>query len=53
MLHLWLIPAFPLAGFLVSGLLGRRLPKALVNLVAIGSVVLSLLWVKWCRRRRP
>ena len=24
MLHLWLIPAFPLAGFLVNGLLGRR-----------------------------
>ena len=45
MLHLWLIPAFPLAGFLLNGLLGRRLPKALVNLVAIGSVVLSFLWV--------
>ncbi|HSW51439.1 MAG TPA: NADH-quinone oxidoreductase subunit L, partial [Bryobacteraceae bacterium] len=45
MLHLWLIPALPLAGFLVNGLVGRRLPKALVNLVAIGSVVLSFLWV--------
>jgi len=45
MLHLWLIPAFPLAGFLANGLLGRRASKAFVNLVAIGSVVLSFLWV--------
>ncbi len=45
MLHLWLIPAFPLAGFLANGLLGRRASKAFVNLVAIGSVLLSFLWV--------
>jgi NADH-quinone oxidoreductase subunit L len=45
MLHLWLIPALPLAGFLINGLLGRRAPKALVNAVAIGSVLLSLVWV--------
>ncbi|MBK5293594.1 MAG: NADH-quinone oxidoreductase subunit L, partial [Acidobacteriia bacterium] len=43
--HLWLIPAFPLAGFLINGLLGRRLPKAVINLVAVGSVLLSFLWV--------
>jgi len=43
--HLWLIPAFPLAGFLVNGIAGRRLPKALVNTFAIGSVLLSFLWV--------
>ena len=42
---LWLIPTFPLAGFLVNGILGRRLPKAVINLVAIGSVVLSFAWV--------
>jgi NADH-quinone oxidoreductase subunit L len=25
--HLWLIPLLPFAGFLINGLLGRRLPK--------------------------
>lgn len=45
MLHLWLIPALPLAGFLVNGLFGRRMSKALINAVAIGSVLLSFLWV--------
>jgi NADH-quinone oxidoreductase subunit L len=34
-LHLWLIPLFPFAGFLINGLLGRRLPKALVTAVAL------------------
>jgi NADH-quinone oxidoreductase subunit L len=45
MLHLWLIPALPLAGFLANGLAGRRAPKLVVNLIAIGSVLLSFLWV--------
>ena len=45
MLHLWLIPALPLAGFLLNGLLGRRASKTFVNLIAIGSVLLSFLWV--------
>jgi NADH-quinone oxidoreductase subunit L len=45
MQHLWLIPAFPLAGFLINGVAGRRAPKAFTNLVAIGSVVCSFLWV--------
>ncbi|MDW8355514.1 MAG: NADH-quinone oxidoreductase subunit L [Bryobacterales bacterium] len=45
MLHLWLIPAFPLAGFLLNGLFGRRAPKLFVNLVGVGSVALSFLWV--------
>jgi NADH-quinone oxidoreductase subunit L len=43
--QLWLIPALPLAGFLINGLLGRRLPKSLINAVAIGTVFLSFLWV--------
>jgi NADH-quinone oxidoreductase subunit L len=34
-LHLWLIPLLPLAGFLINGLLGKRLPKALVTTVAL------------------
>ncbi|MGE5644190.1 MAG: NADH-quinone oxidoreductase subunit L [Acidobacteriota bacterium] len=45
MQHLWLIPAFPLAGFLANGILGRRLPKAAVNLIAIGAALLSFAWV--------
>src|SRR5512145_2168641 len=37
-LPLWLVPALPLAGFLVNGLFGARLPKALSGLVACASV---------------
>ena len=44
-MYLWLIPIFPLAGFLVNGLLGRRFSKPLVNMFAIGSVALSFAWV--------
>ena len=34
-LHLWLIPLLPFAGFVINGILGRRLPKALVTAVAL------------------
>jgi NADH-quinone oxidoreductase subunit L len=34
-LHLWLIPLLPFAGFLINGILGRLLPKALVTTVAL------------------
>jgi NADH-quinone oxidoreductase subunit L len=34
-LHLWLIPLLPFAGFLLNGLLGRKLPKALVSAIAL------------------
>ena len=34
-LHLWLIPLLPFAGFLVNGLLGKHLPKAVVSAVAL------------------
>ncbi|MGD0579886.1 MAG: NADH-quinone oxidoreductase subunit L, partial [Bryobacteraceae bacterium] len=43
--QLWLIPALPLAGFLVNGILGRRFSKPVINAVAIGSVLLAFLWV--------
>ena len=42
--HLWLIPILPLAGFAINGLFGKRMPKSLINLVAIGSVLLSFGW---------
>jgi NADH-quinone oxidoreductase subunit L len=35
LLHLWLIPLLPFAGFLINGILGRRLPKALVTAVGL------------------
>jgi NADH-quinone oxidoreductase subunit L len=34
-LHLWLIPLLPFLGFLLNGLLGRRLPKAVVTSIAL------------------
>jgi NADH-quinone oxidoreductase subunit L len=45
MQNLWIIPALPLAGFLLNGLFGRRFPKAVINIIALGSVLLSLAWV--------
>ncbi len=44
-MQLWLIPILPLAGFVINGLFGRRFSKAVVNTVAIGSVVLAFAWV--------
>ncbi len=44
-MQLWLIPLLPLAGFALNGLFGRRLSKAAINTIAVGSVLLSFLWV--------
>src|SRR5450631_3718430 len=44
-MNLWLIPIFPLLGFLLNGLLGRRFSKPVINVIAVGSVMLSFLWV--------
>ncbi len=33
--HLWYIPLLPFAGFLINGILCRRLPKWLVTIVAL------------------
>jgi len=44
-MQLWLIPILPLAGFVVNGVIGRRLSKSAVNAIAVGSVLLSFLWV--------
>jgi len=45
MQQLWLIPALPLFGFLINGLAGRRLPKTVINTVAVGTVALAFVWV--------
>ena len=34
---LWVIPAIPLAGFIVNGLLGTRLGKSFVSMVGVGA----------------
>jgi NADH-quinone oxidoreductase subunit L len=44
-MQLWLIPILPLLGFLLNGIFGRRLSKPVINAIAVGSVVLSFLWV--------
>ena len=44
-LHLWLIPLVPFAGFLVNGLIGRKLPKSLVTAVAIIATAIPFLQV--------
>jgi NADH-quinone oxidoreductase subunit L len=44
-MNLWLIPIFPLLGSAINGLFGRRMPKQYVNVVAVGSVLLSFAWV--------
>src|SRR5579871_4619130 len=43
-LNLWLIPLLPFLGFLINGIFGRKLSKAVINAVAVGSVALSFLW---------
>jgi NADH-quinone oxidoreductase subunit L len=35
LLHLWMIPLLPFAGFLLNGLLGKRLPKSVVTAIAL------------------
>jgi NADH-quinone oxidoreductase subunit L len=41
--HLWLIPALPLLGAALNGLLGRNWPKRLVDAVGVGLTGLSFL----------
>ena len=40
---IWCIPAFPLLGFLILAIAGRRLGKTGTALVGVGSVGLSLI----------
>ena len=41
--HVWLVPFLPLLGFLINGLLGKKLGKSAVSWVGCGSVGLSFL----------
>ncbi|HYK89083.1 MAG TPA: NADH-quinone oxidoreductase subunit L [Acidobacteriota bacterium] len=40
---IWIIPLLPLAGAAVNGLLGKRLPKAVISLVACGTSGMAFL----------
>jgi NADH-quinone oxidoreductase subunit L len=40
---IWLIPVLPLIGAALMLFIGKRLPKAAVNVICIGSVFLSFL----------
>ena len=42
--QIWLIPLFPALGFVINGLFGKRMPKAAINIVACGSVLLSFVY---------
>ncbi len=44
-MHLWLIPLFPLLGFLLNGLFGKHLAKSAVTVIALGSVGASFAYV--------
>jgi NADH-quinone oxidoreductase subunit L len=44
-LHLWLLPLVPFAGFVVNGLVGRKLPKALVTAIALIATLIPFLQV--------
>jgi NADH-quinone oxidoreductase subunit L len=44
-LHLWLIPLVPFAGFVLNGLIGRKLPKALVTAIALIATLIPFVQV--------
>ncbi len=41
--YVWLIPTFPLIGFLINGLFGKKLPKHVVGIIGSLAVGLSFL----------
>lgn len=45
--YLWLIPLLPFAGFLINGILGRRLPRAAVAAVALFFTAIPAGIVAW------
>jgi len=43
--HLWLIPLFPFAGFLLNGILGARMPRRLVSIIGVLAPLASFVLV--------
>ena len=43
MQNLWIIPLFPLVGFLINGLFGRRMKKPLISTIAVLAVFIAFL----------
>jgi NADH-quinone oxidoreductase subunit L len=41
--YVWLVPLFPLIGFIINGFWGKKLPKAAVGIIGSASVGLSFL----------
>ncbi len=41
--YLWLIPFFPLLGFLINGLFGRKFSEKMVGVIAAGAVLASFI----------
>src|ERR1044071_835877 len=41
---IWLIPLFPAAGFLINGLIGKRISKTAVGVIASGAVLISFIF---------
>src|SRR2546422_1980163 len=41
---IWLIPLFPAAGFVINGLLGKRMSKTAVGVIGCGVVLISFVF---------
>jgi NADH-quinone oxidoreductase subunit L len=41
---IWLIPLFPAAGFVINGLIGKRISKTAVGVIAAGAVLISFIF---------
>ena len=41
---IWLIPLFPAAGFVINGLLGKRMHKTVVGIIGAGAVLVSFIF---------
>jgi NADH-quinone oxidoreductase subunit L len=55
---IWFIPLLPVAGFLINGTLGRRLPRAVVSTVALlftaaPAALVAWLWTTMCTAGAP
>ena len=40
---IWLVPVLPLIGFLINGLLGKKISKSLVGIIGSGTVLVSFI----------